>query len=69
MKVITVEEATSRGYHPLTTKYTPKEKWMLDNVLADMRRGGIDHVLVAQDGGVEVWRATQHQAANKKGEA
>jgi hypothetical protein len=31
-----------------------------------MRRGGIDHVLVEQDGGVEVWRTAPHQAANKE---
>ena len=29
---------------------------MLDNVIADMERGGIDYVLVKQETGLEVWR-------------
>jgi ATP sulfurylase len=66
---MTAQEARAKGYRPLTTKYIKKEQWMLDNVLADMRRGGIDHVLVEQDGGVEVWRTAPHQTANIKGEA
>lgn len=57
MTTMTRFEATRAGFHPLTTGYRlPDEQWMLDNVLADMRRGGITHVLVKQKGSVAVWR-------------
>jgi hypothetical protein len=66
---MTAQEAREKGYRPLTTKYIPKEQWMLENVLADMRRGGIDHVLVEQDGGVEVWRTAPSKKANMEPKA
>ena len=50
------QEAIKNGYRPLTTAYQPKEQWMLDNVLEDMKRGNIDAVLVPDSGGLEVWR-------------
>jgi len=53
---MTKENALKQGYRALTTGYKlPNEQWMLDNVLADMKRGGIDAVLV-DDNGIEVWR-------------
>ncbi len=46
------------GLGRLTTPYNlPLEKAMMDNVIADMRRGGIKYALVATKGGTEVWRS------------
>ncbi|MFA9263001.1 MAG: hypothetical protein ACEQSB_06685 [Undibacterium sp.] len=57
MKTMSEKDAKANGYRPLTTSYQlPKEQWMLDNVLADMKRGNIDTVLVPDAVGVEVWR-------------
>jgi len=52
-----VREARAAGYRALTNPYQlPGEQRMLDNVLADLRRGKIAHVLVKRPGGVTVWR-------------
>ena len=56
MNLTTPDEATAAGYRWLTTPYFLKERWMLDNVLADMRRGNIDAIEVRQPTGIEVWR-------------
>ena len=57
MKTITKQQAKAEGYRPLTTAYTlPQEEWMLNNILADLQRGNINHALVAQSEGVEVWK-------------
>jgi hypothetical protein len=57
MKTMIKKEAVNNGYRALTTGYVlPKEKWMLDNVLADMKRGNIDTVIVPVGNEVEVWR-------------
>ncbi|TAK98813.1 MAG: hypothetical protein EPO07_11500 [Verrucomicrobia bacterium] len=49
--------ARAAGYRALTNPYRlPEEQQMLDNVLADMRRGSISHCLVKSKGGVAVWR-------------
>ena len=51
-------EARGLGFGRLTTPYNlPLEKAMMDNVIADMRRGGIKYALVATKGGTEVWRS------------
>ncbi len=51
------DKAEAAGYHALTLPYRlPGEQAMLDNVLADMRRGHISHVLVRERRGVAVWR-------------
>jgi hypothetical protein len=52
------KEATEQSYRALAGPYVlPGEQPMLDNVIADMRRGGIEFVLVSADGaGLEVWR-------------
>ena len=55
-KQMTPKEATDAGYEALTIHYYLKERWMLDAVLADMRRGGIEAVEVRKSQGVEVWR-------------
>lgn len=60
MKTMTEAAAKSQGYRPLTIAYNlPKEQDMLDTVLADMRRGNIEAVLVPGYGGPEVWRRGQ----------
>ena len=52
------DDAKAAGYHALTSAYqVPHEQSMLDNVLADLRRGDIKHCLVESDSGVAVWRA------------
>jgi len=51
------KEAEAAGYRALTTRYVlPEEQWMLDGVLADMKRANVDHVLVREGVGVSVWR-------------
>jgi hypothetical protein len=56
MTTMTKDNALKQGYRPMTTGYNlPNEQWMLDNVLADMKRGEFDAVLV-DDNGIEVWR-------------
>lgn len=54
-------DAQAAGYRGLTTLYTASERWMLENVIADMERGGIDYALVGMVDRfdnylVEVWR-------------
>jgi hypothetical protein len=64
MQTITPGQARRSGYRPITTGYRlPQEQWMLDNVIADMRRGGIDHQLVDGEIGPEVWRKPGSVAA------
>ena len=53
---MTPQQAKANGSRPMTNPYRPEEQWMLDNVVADMKRGNIDHCLVEVVGGVEVWR-------------
>jgi hypothetical protein len=64
MTTIDDKVAKARGYEPLTHRYRlPKEQAMLDNVLADMRRGNIDYVVVRENGGVAVWRSSGRRTA------
>ena len=57
MNTVNTKEARAWGYRALTCNYhLPREQRMLDNVLADMRRGSIDHVVVRRRDGVAVWR-------------
>ncbi len=56
--------ARAAGYRALTVTYhLPRERGLLDNVLGDMRRGHIDHVLVKTKGGVAVWRGSLRMAS------
>ena len=49
--------AKAAGYRALTVGYRlPQEQHMLDNVIADMRRGRISHCLVKTSDGIAVWR-------------
>ena len=54
--MMTPKEATEAGFRALTIPYYIKERWMLDAVLADMKRGNIDAVEVRKPAGIEVWR-------------
>jgi hypothetical protein len=57
MITLNCRKAEAAGYRALTTTYyLPREQWMLDRVLADMRRANVDHVLVREGVGVSVWR-------------
>ena len=57
LKLLDTAAAKAEGFRPLTNGYQlPQERPMLDNVLADMRRGNINHCLVQSDGGASVWR-------------
>ena len=61
--VMTPEAAAHEGFRPLTTEYQmPAESWMVERVIADLRRGGIAAVLVMPlprvfgARRIEVWR-------------
>ena len=55
---LTAREAAGLGYGRLTVPYRlPAELSMLENVQADMERGGIRHALGAEPDGIEVWRS------------
>jgi hypothetical protein len=57
MNTLTKRQATAAGYRALTHPYTlPREKALLENVLADLQRGNIDHVTVRVSAGWSVWR-------------
>ena len=65
---ITAEDAVARGLRPLTRPCNSRDFWMLENVLADMARGGIPAAAVAVPEGVEVWRSNNgwHEANPEK---
>jgi hypothetical protein len=64
MSTMKTDQARAAGYRALTNRYQlPQEQAMLDGVLADMRRGRIDHVLVKGNGGVSVWRRGSNRVA------
>lgn len=72
MTTMNKRRARAAGYRALTTTYhLPREQELLDHVLADLRRGHIDHVLVKSKAGVAVWRngflrpATSKRATTK----
>jgi hypothetical protein len=61
--------ALQRGYEALTVMYHAEERWMLENVIADMERGGISYQLVGvldkfDNYLVEVWRQGLFRTAN-----
>ena len=63
IKQQTRRQAERAGYRPLTTGFVlPGEQAMLDNVVADLKRGCIDFALIKADSGVEVWRKTAKAA-------
>jgi hypothetical protein len=55
---VPVETAAATGYRPITTIYSmPSEAWMLEAVVRDMLRGGIEFVVVIEGPGARsVWR-------------
>ena len=58
MNLTPTQKAKSDGYRPLTTAYKlPGEQWMLNNILADMKRANTDIVFVGEDQkSVEIWK-------------
>jgi hypothetical protein len=63
MKTMNRREATAAGYHALTSRYElPREQWMLDAVLTDMRRANVNHVVVKDRLGLSVWRSARTAA-------
>jgi hypothetical protein len=55
---ITPEQAKERGLRVLAGPYFKCEAWMIDAVLADMRRGNIEAAIVENPHGqCEVWRS------------
>ncbi|MEI6535197.1 MAG: hypothetical protein WCN98_07655 [Verrucomicrobiaceae bacterium] len=58
MITITIEQAEAQGLRQLTTPCDASEIWIVANVCADMRRGGIAHAVVLAPGGAEVWRSS-----------
>jgi hypothetical protein len=55
---ITPEQASERGLRVLAGPYFNCEAWMIDAVLADMRRGNIAaSVIENANGQREVWRS------------
>jgi len=52
----TKAEAEKKGYAPLTLPHTKGEQWMLNNVIADMRRGGVQFLIVNEPEGLTVFR-------------
>jgi|APIni6443716594_1056825.scaffolds.fasta_scaffold1086882_2 hypothetical protein len=64
MTTMNTRGARAAGYRALTVTYhLPREQALLDNVLGDMRRGHIDHVLVKTKSGVAVWRGGRNGRA------
>lgn len=60
--ILTTKEAEDKNLRPLTIEYKlPKEQWMVDNVIADMIRGNIQHALVDTPNGIEIWRSDYSQ--------
>lgn len=53
---ITPASARALGYRSFTTPYKyKKERPLMEALLADLRKGMRDHVLVRANGGLEVW--------------
>ena len=60
MTTMKTKLARAAGYRAVTGSYQlPGEQGMLEKVLADLRRGDIDHVLVKAGRGVSVWRRSK----------
>lgn len=55
-ETLTAADARERGYRPLTTAFRAKERWMMEDIMTDLRRSKIDHVLVEVGFGTEIWR-------------
>ena len=54
---ITPEEAQARSLRALSGPYRAGEHTMIEPVLADMRRSGIEAAVVRSQYGLEVWRS------------
>jgi hypothetical protein len=58
MNLTTKQQAKADGYRPMTTAYKlPSEQWMLDNILADMKRANAEIVFVGENqNSIEIWK-------------
>jgi len=56
--VVKAARLARRGcFRPLTSLIAvPGEVWILEGIISDLRRGGIDYCLVSVPGGYEIWR-------------
>lgn len=43
------KEAKVAGYEPLTIPYIPKEYYLMERVISDMKRGRTDYAVVVED--------------------
>lgn len=56
-EVISVSDAQEAGYEALTVEYwIPDEIELLEGVMADLDRGGVDYKLVGHAKCCEIWR-------------
>jgi|GEM_PF-1099973 len=53
---ITEAQARKRKLRPLAGPYTENEIHMIENLCADLRRGGIVHAVIKTGDTFEVWR-------------
>lgn len=56
MAVITKKQAEEGGYSAVTFAFKAGEENMMNKVIADLDRGGIESATVKVAGGTEVWR-------------
>ena len=67
--IMNARVARASGYHALTSTFQlPNEQGMLDNILADLRRGKIDHVLVRDGCNLAIWRRPLRAATMRTGQ-
>jgi len=55
-KPISPTAAEKRGLRPLAGPYSDLETWMIENLCADLRRGGIAYAVVKNHTAFEIWR-------------
>ena len=48
--------AEKLGFKALTSSYQKSEETMMENAMANLRAGGIEHCLVKLPDGLEIWR-------------
>ena len=64
--MITKAQAQKRGLRPLSGPYSEREKWMIENICADLRRGDITHAVIKTENSFEVWRTGIGWRENEK---
>lgn len=68
-KPISMKQARAKGFRELTNAYRKSEYGMMNSVIRDMERGGINHALVIEFPDrpelLSVWRAARGFAAEE----